>query len=58
MPRRPAGTIQLIPGSERRPGQVRVGFEFRDLEMACLAAADAEIRSLRPGIARGDGGEH
>lgn len=51
-----AGTIQAYPGAVNViPGQVKVGFEFRDLDMASLAAADAEIRSLAAGIAVQDG---
>ena len=51
-----AGTIQAYPGAVNVvPGQVKVGFEFRDLEMACLAAADAEIRSVAASIAARDG---
>ncbi len=51
-----AGTIQAYPGAVNVvPGQVKVGFEFRDLEMACLAAADAEIRSVAARIAARDG---
>ena len=51
-----AGTIQAYPGAVNVvPGQVKVGFEFRDLDMACLAAADAEIRSVAASIAARDG---
>ena len=51
-----AGTIQAYPGAVNViPGQVKVGFEFRDLDMASLAAADAEIRSAAAGIAVRDG---
>ncbi len=51
-----AGTIHAYPGAVNViPGQVKVGFEFRDLDMASLAAADAEIRSLAAGIAVQDG---
>ncbi len=51
-----AGTIQAYPGAVNViPGQVKVGFEFRDLDMASLAAADAEIRSVAGGIAARDG---
>ncbi len=51
-----AGTIQAYPGAVNViPGQVKVGFEFRDLDMASLAAADAEIRSAAAGIAARDG---
>lgn len=50
-----AGTIQAYPGAVNViPGQVKVGFEFRDLDMASLAAADAEIRSVAAGIAARD----
>ena len=51
-----AGTIQAYPGAVNVvPGQVKVGFEFRDLDMASLAAADAEIRSVAASIAARDG---
>ena len=51
-----AGTIQVYPGAVNViPGQVKVGFEFRDLDMASLAAADAEIRSVAASIAARDG---
>ena len=51
-----AGTIQAYPGAVNViPGQVKVGFEFRDLDMASLAAADEEIRSVAAGIAARDG---
>ena len=51
-----AGTIQAYPGAVNVvPGQVKVGFEFRDLDMASLAAADAEIRSVAARIAARDG---
>ena len=51
-----AGTIQAYPGAVNVvPGQVKVGFEFRDLDMASLAAADAEIRSAAASIAARDG---
>ena len=51
-----AGTIQAYPGAVNViPGQVKVGFEFRDLDMASLAAADAEIRSVAAGIGARDG---
>ena len=50
------GTIQAYPGAVNViPGQVKVGFEFRDLDMASLAAADEEIRSVAARIAARDG---
>jgi N-carbamoyl-L-amino-acid hydrolase len=53
-----AGTLQVYPNAVNVvPGQVKLGVEFRDLEMGSLAAAEAELRSVAAAIARTDGVE-
>ena len=51
-----AGTLQVYPNAVNVvPGQVKLGVEFRDLEMGSLAAAEAELRSVAAAISRTDG---
>ena len=51
-----AGTLQVYPNAVNVvPGQVKLGVEFRDLEMGSLAAAEAELRSVASAISRTDG---
>ena len=53
-----AGTLQVYPNAVNVvPGQVKLGVEFRDLEMGSLAAAEAELRSVAAAISRTDGVE-
>ena len=53
-----AGTLQVYPNAVNVvPGQVKLGVEFRDLEMGSLAAAETELRSVAAAIARTDGVE-
>ena len=53
-----AGTLQVYPNAVNVvPGQVKLGVEFRDLEMGSLAAAEAELRSVASAISRTDGVE-
>jgi N-carbamoyl-L-amino-acid hydrolase len=52
------GTITAQPGTINViPGQVRLGVEFRDVDMAALAAAEKEFRNLSAAIASSDGVE-
>ncbi len=51
-----AGTLQVYPNAVNVvPGQVKLGVEFRDLDMGSLAAAEAELRSVAARISSADG---